>query len=173
MPMNNRIATLRRAGEMNWWILVHSYDVNGPIIKGEHFWNESTGSWVKVKRDATVYKERVDALHQSGKLAQRNILTRIVRVDRFETPVTPNTVVLDRTKHDVDPVPMIVVASKEDGTIAMNYVANEERSMMIVKFDNFIRWIRDGELQVVWDPDRKEVPSSPEEYLTSIGIWED
>jgi hypothetical protein len=172
MPTNNRNTAGARAGELNWWILVHSYDVNGPIVRGEHFWNESTGSWVKAQRDATVYKERIDALHQSGKLAQRNILTRIVRVDRFETPVTPNTVVLDQTKHDVDPVPMIVVASKEDGTVAMNAAASDGKSM-VVKFDNFVRWIRDGELRVVWDPDRREVPSTPEDYLISIGVWED
>lgn len=161
-----------REHELHWWILVHSYDVNGPIAQGKHFWSDITGAWVKSKRDATLYKDRPDALLQSGKLAQRNILTRIVRVDRVETPVTFNTVVLDHTRVSQDPTPMTVINSSE-GQVIMSYNTDAGPSTVTMKFDNYVQWIRDGDLQVVWDPDRKEVPESADDYFVSIGVYKD
>ena len=78
MTINRNKRHQTKGQGQSWWLLVHSYDVNGPIKRNEHFWSEITSSWVKIPKEASLYKSREEALLQAGRLAQKYILAKAV-----------------------------------------------------------------------------------------------
>lgn len=168
MPVTRKNKNVSRSPHQNWWLLVHSYDINGPIFRNEHFWCEPTNEWVKQPKEATLYRSKEEAFLQSGKLAQRNILSRAVRADRINNPVTPNTVVVNHMLEAAS-VPMTVVKSV-DGKVVLSSVSPEGTSSLTVNLENYVRWVKNYDLEVIWDPDAGEMPESNESYLISVGL---
>lgn len=167
MSVNRKNKNVSKNPDQNWWLLVHSYDINGPIFRNEHFWCEPTNAWVKIPKEATLYRSKEEAFLQSGKLAQRNILSRAVRADRINNPVTPHTVVIN---HMLEVATPMTVVKSVDGKILLSSVSVDGTNNLTVNLENFVRWVKNYDLEVIWDPDTCEVPESNENYLFAVGL---
>ena len=132
----------------------------------DHYWSDSGHGFTTCLNEATRFTKE-NGIRKLGELLhEEEIVCELMDVSvPYVSPVKIGTVVLrDGVAEMVNSVPLV-----KGGTLLLISPGDPRE----IRIQEFLEEIHDGDLDVLWDPDRSVVPETGMDYLEANGFIDD